>query len=307
MYLTAGTYPAYGGVAGAMTGEGFIIVFGDPDPSQRRTTYYVQHELGHALHMAAVDRRKWREYEQIRGLDDSYQPHAWYPYRKTWELFADDFVWLFGTETRGDDPWPMLGDSVKGYEWPYAVPDPNEVEGLRRWFLALTAPADLRDVDEWELALSGGDKPLTRGEWFLAMRLLPGSGERVDTATYQGRMPPWAVHAVRILVGRGWLKGYPDGSFRVEQPVTRAEAAVVLARAVPHLSGQHTVFATDRDQWPDWAAAAIRSVQAAGLMSADQVGAFRPHHPLTHAEALTALRKAAELLPATSPAGGEQR
>lgn len=41
---------------------------------------------------------------------------------------------------------------------------------------------------------------------------------------------------------------------------------------------------------------AIRAVQAAGLMTADAHGAFRPSDALTDAEALAALRTAAALL-----------
>lgn len=98
---------------------------------------------------------------------------------------------------------------MKGYEWPYAVPDPNEVEGLRRWFLALTAPDDLQDADEWTLALSDGDQPVTRGEWFLALRLLPGEGEPVDRGPYRRNMPALS----RALVARipfAWLTA-PSG------------------------------------------------------------------------------------------------
>lgn len=40
----------------------------------------------------------------------------------------------------------------------------------------------------------------------------------------------WAEKAIRRCMERGLLKGYPDGSFRPDQPVTRAELAVILDR-----------------------------------------------------------------------------
>lgn len=40
----------------------------------------------------------------------------------------------------------------------------------------------------------------------------------------------WAEKAIRRCMERGLLKGYPDGTFRPEQPVTRAELAVILDR-----------------------------------------------------------------------------
>lgn len=40
----------------------------------------------------------------------------------------------------------------------------------------------------------------------------------------------WAEAAIRRCMARGLLRGYPDGSFRPEQTVTRAELATVLDR-----------------------------------------------------------------------------
>ena len=41
---------------------------------------------------------------------------------------------------------------------------------------------------------------------------------------------PWAEEAVRILVAKGVFIGYPDGSFRWREPMTRQEAALALYR-----------------------------------------------------------------------------
>lgn len=40
----------------------------------------------------------------------------------------------------------------------------------------------------------------------------------------------WAEEAIRWCMERGLLKGYPDGSFAPDKPVTRAELAAVLDR-----------------------------------------------------------------------------
>jgi hypothetical protein len=45
------------------------------------------------------------------------------------------------------------------------------------------------------------------------------------------QMPPWAVGAVAALSAPGVLAGFPDGTFRPSAPLTRAEMAVILARA----------------------------------------------------------------------------
>lgn len=40
----------------------------------------------------------------------------------------------------------------------------------------------------------------------------------------------WAEKAIRQCMERGLLRGYPDGSFQPDKPVTRAELAVILDR-----------------------------------------------------------------------------
>lgn len=40
----------------------------------------------------------------------------------------------------------------------------------------------------------------------------------------------WAEKAIRRCIERGLLRGYPDGSFHPDKPVTRAEIAVILDR-----------------------------------------------------------------------------
>lgn len=40
----------------------------------------------------------------------------------------------------------------------------------------------------------------------------------------------WAEKSIRRCIERGLLRGYPDGSFQPDKPVTRAELAVILDR-----------------------------------------------------------------------------
>ena len=40
----------------------------------------------------------------------------------------------------------------------------------------------------------------------------------------------WAVKAIEELAERGIIKGYPDGIFKPDEPITRAEAAIIQQR-----------------------------------------------------------------------------
>ncbi len=47
----------------------------------------------------------------------------------------------------------------------------------------------------------------------------------------------WAVQDIDWCIERGLLTGYPDGSFKPDQPVTRAEMAVIIRRIVEYVKG----------------------------------------------------------------------
>ncbi|MEW6772288.1 MAG: S-layer homology domain-containing protein [Bacillota bacterium] len=42
----------------------------------------------------------------------------------------------------------------------------------------------------------------------------------------------WAANYIKIAVALGLVRGYPDGTFRPEQPVTRAEGTVLAVRTL---------------------------------------------------------------------------
>lgn len=65
------------------------------------------------------------------------------------------------------------------------------------------------------LALSGGDVGM------------------LDKYTDKSEISDWAVDAVRAMTATGRLKGYPDGTLRPRQNITRAEAAQLLMNCLP--------------------------------------------------------------------------
>ncbi len=98
-------------------------------------------------------------------------------------------------------------------------------------------------------------------------------------------VPPshWAAGAVAAASAAGYLKGYPDGTFRPNAPVTRAEAAAVLARAfaLPD-AGEEAPFPDLRGHW---ASAEVAKLVRAGACGGYPDGTFRPNAPVTRAEA----------------------
>lgn len=94
----------------------------------------------------------------------------------------------------------------------------------------------------------------------------------------------WAASFIRDAVTRGLVQGYPDGTFRPEQAMTRAEFAVVLAKALRLRGGGTTLPFMDRDAIGSWARPSIVLAVEAGLLRGYEDNRFRPDRPITRAE-----------------------
>ncbi|MDQ0495829.1 S-layer homology domain-containing protein [Paenibacillus brasilensis] len=108
--------------------------------------------------------------------------------------------------------------------------------------------------------------------------------------TDQSSMSSQALQAVQEAVKQGLITGYPDGSFRPDQPLTRKEMAALLANALKlDIAGKTVAF---KDTQGSWAASYIEAVRAAGLMNGDESGSFRPDAPVSREELAAILVRA---------------
>lgn len=76
----------------------------------------------------------------------------------------------------------------------------------------------------------------------------------------------WAAEAIAQVAAEGLMKGYPDGTFRPGQTVTRAEAVTMMNRSIgraPVTGVVHSSWAdVDGNQW------AVRDIEAASAVQA---------------------------------------
>lgn len=128
------------------------------------------------------------------------------------------------------------------------------------------------------------------------------TGEVANPAPFADTAGHWAERHIAEAVRRGIVSGYPDGTFRPDAPITRAEFTALVARVLrlPEPADWAPGY-TDQAQIGDWARKAIAQAAAAGIVSGFDDGRFRPDEPLTREQMAVILARAMGLTP--FPAG----
>jgi uncharacterized repeat protein (TIGR02543 family) len=97
----------------------------------------------------------------------------------------------------------------------------------------------------------------------------------------------WAESDIKQAVALGIVSGYPDGTFKPDGAVTRAEFAVMLIHALrpqEKLSNSGPLTFTDLDQIGEWALNAVAQAVQAGIISGYEDGSFRPDARINRGE-----------------------
>lgn|GEM_PF-2924113 len=96
----------------------------------------------------------------------------------------------------------------------------------------------------------------------------------------------WAAPEVAEAVQKGYIVGYPDGTFRPDNQVTRAEFASLLSRTAKHENIMENVDVPFVDvSEGHWAREAIARTIALGFVPAEKYGTrFEPDRPMTRLE-----------------------
>lgn len=102
----------------------------------------------------------------------------------------------------------------------------------------------------------------------------------------------WAKTSINKLVASGAIQGYPDGTFRPDQTITRAEFAAVLVKAYNLPANTQKIFNDTRGHW---AQVQIASAYAAGVISGYDAKTFGPDDPITREQMAVMIVKAAKI------------
>ena len=100
----------------------------------------------------------------------------------------------------------------------------------------------------------------------------------------------WAHSAITALSAQGIIGGYPDGTFKPNQPVNRAEFAIQVQKAYAKPSQMQPIAFTDVRQG-DWRLPAIDQAVKMNFMSGYPDKTFRPTQKVSRMEAAVSMAR----------------
>ena len=116
---------------------------------------------------------------------------------------------------------------------------------------------------------------------------VPGGG----FADIQGN---WAQAYIQALVAKDIIAGFPDGTFRPNQPVTRAQFAAIINKAFAPTQTQSAINFTDVSR-NYWAYQAIQTASQGGFLSGYPGPVFRPEQRIPRVQVLVSLASGLKL------------
>ena len=145
-------------------------------------------------------------------------------------------------------------------------------------------------IDGYQDGTFQPDKSITRAEF---LRLL---NHTVDTSLPSSenaqfsdvQQKDWFYQDVMQAMHNKITTGFADGTFRPNEPITRAQAAMMISSA-KGLSADETAANHFQDSVPTWAKGAVGAVVAAEYLAGYTDGTFGADKNMTRAEAVSAL------------------
>jgi len=135
------------------------------------------------------------------------------------------------------------------------------------------------------LTETGSSADFTEGEATLAS----SEESLTENASFSDIAGHWAEKGIKAWTTRELANGYPDGTFRPDSPITRAEFFTLVNRAFGYMvAGQ----ATYRDvAETDWYAGEIIKAAAVGYLGGYPDDTIKPQNPITRQEAAALFAK----------------
>ncbi len=99
----------------------------------------------------------------------------------------------------------------------------------------------------------------------------------------------WAKDAIQEWINKDLVKGYPDGTFKPDNNITRAEFMVLVNGAFGYTETTEIDYLDVKDS--DWFADTVKKAKAAGYIGGYPDGIVKPNNPISREEAATIIVK----------------
>ena len=209
-------------------------------------------------------------------------------------LYTNTVATLYPVDSNGTDgapedfPMPSVSYTVQQPYIPYTPPTPE---------------LNTKDHYAYIIGYPDGEvKPngmITRAETVtIFFRMLTDESRDAIWSTSNSfsdvKASSWFNNAISTMENGGIITGYPDGSFRPNDNITRAEFAAMAIRFFKDAKVGPSKFS---DTIGHWAEEAISKAQTEGLVAGYPDGTFHPDQPITRAEAMTIVNRVLKRAP----------
>ncbi|HBQ28416.1 MAG TPA: hypothetical protein DD719_03210 [Desulfotomaculum sp.] len=153
-------------------------------------------------------------------------------------------------------------------------------------------------TSQWENLFGEGDKKqkrinckVGRLSKYTVVEDLESKKEEIKITFIDLPVNHWAKEIITFMVGKGFLKGYPDGTCRPENPVTRAEFTALLVRVLGLSETDGALNFTDLR--PDhWSYRFVAAAYGQGLVKGYTNSIFGSHDQITREQVATMVTRA---------------
>lgn len=203
---------------------------------------------------------------------------------------TEEGIW-FHVGASGFSPFALLWD--EDHNTPSVTPDPEPDDPEPD---EPDMPEDLNTVDHFSYIVGYEDgtvmpqKQITRAEVAtIFYRLLKEDVRDENTTNVSDfsdvKSSDWYGTTVATLADMGIVKGYEDGTFRPNAPITRAEFAAIATRFFDETGATYEPGTFTDVTGDEWFAGAIMDAVNLGLIGGYEDGTVRPNNNITRAEA----------------------
>lgn len=171
-----------------------------------------------------------------------------------------------------------------------AAPDFGQAQDPASNVLQANGLFDIQNQTPFVLVSSGNQLNPSRieGRVKIVISEVPATQPSPGTASFPDVVGHWAEPFIAAMASKGIISGFPDGSFRPEESLTRAQYAAIIAKAFQQPARKAAIRFLDVTS-TFWAYNAIAQAQRMGFIAGFPDRSFRPQQNLTRTQAILAL------------------